>query len=123
MTALALAELYVATGKMEDARRCLSRARALCQRLGAQSTLARVAALTTRIASASSPDSDRPAGLTAREAEVLRLVASGWTSRQVASHLSLSPRTVSQHLRSIYNKLGVSTRAAATRFAVAHGVI
>jgi DNA-binding NarL/FixJ family response regulator len=123
LTALALAGLYMATGKAEDARRCLSRARALCQRLGAHVTLARVAALTTRLASASFPDSDRPAGLTAREAEVLRLVAQGWTSRQVASHLSLSPRTVSQHLRSIYNKLGVSTRAAATRFAVAHDIL
>jgi DNA-binding NarL/FixJ family response regulator len=40
----------------------------------------------------------------------------------VADRLSLSPRTVSQHLRSIYNKLGVNSRAAATRFAVEHGL-
>ena len=66
--------------------------------------------------------SDLPAGLTAREAEVLRLVAQGWTSRQVATHLSLSPRTINQHLRSIYNKLGVSSRAAANHFAVERGI-
>ena len=63
-----------------------------------------------------------PAGLSAREVEVLRLVSAGLTNPQVAAHLFLSPRTVQQHLRSIYNKLGVSTRAAATRFAVEHGI-
>jgi DNA-binding NarL/FixJ family response regulator len=60
-----------------------------------------------------------PAGLSSREVEVLRLVAQGMTNPQVAERLSLSPRTVEQHLRSIYNKLGVSTRAAATAFAYA----
>jgi DNA-binding NarL/FixJ family response regulator len=63
-----------------------------------------------------------PAGLSAREVEVLRLVAEGLTDAQVAERLYLSTRTVNQHLRSIYNKLGVSTRAAATRFAVEHGL-
>jgi DNA-binding NarL/FixJ family response regulator len=52
--------------------------------------------------------------------EVLRLVAEGLTDAQVAERLVLSPRTVSQHLRSVYNKLGVSSRAAATRFAIEH---
>ncbi len=123
LTAIALAELYIATGKPEDARRSLNSARALCQRLGARSTLALVATLTTKLATLSFPESGRPAGLTAREVEVLRLVAQGWTSRQAASHLTLSPRTINQHLRSIYNKLGVSTRVAATRFAVDHGIV
>ena len=59
-----------------------------------------------------------PAGLTAREVEVLRLVAAGLTDAQVAEHLVISLRTVNTHLTSIYNKLGVSSRAAATRFAV-----
>src|SRR5947209_10424616 len=59
-----------------------------------------------------------PAGLTAREVEVLRLVAAGLTDAQVAEHLVISLRTVSTHLTSIYNKLGISSRAAATRFAV-----
>lgn len=59
-----------------------------------------------------------PAGLTAREVEVLALVAQGLTDAEVAERLVLSPRTVNAHLTSIYNKLGVNTRAAATRFAV-----
>jgi DNA-binding NarL/FixJ family response regulator len=64
----------------------------------------------------------RPAGISERELDVLRLVAEGLTDAQVADQLSLSPRTVGQHLRSIYNKLGVNSRAAATRFAVEHGL-
>jgi predicted ATPase/DNA-binding CsgD family transcriptional regulator len=59
-----------------------------------------------------------PAGLTAREVEVLRLVAEGLTDAQVAEHLVISLRTVTTHLTSIYNKLGVNSRTAATRFAV-----
>ena len=59
-----------------------------------------------------------PAGLTAREVEVLRLVAQGFTNREVAAHLVVSPRTVNFHLTSIYSKIGVSTRNAATRYAL-----
>lgn len=59
-----------------------------------------------------------PASLTAREVEVLALVAQGLTDAEVAERLVLSPRTVNAHLTSVYNKLGVNTRAAATRFAV-----
>jgi DNA-binding CsgD family transcriptional regulator len=63
-----------------------------------------------------------PGGLTAREVEVLGLVAKGMTSAQIAKELFLSPRTVHRHLNSIYHKLGVSSRAAATRFALEHGL-
>ncbi len=64
-----------------------------------------------------------PAGLTAREVEVLRLVVQGLTDAQVAERLVLSAHTVHAHLRSIYGKLEVSSRAAATRFAVDHHLI
>jgi predicted ATPase/class 3 adenylate cyclase/DNA-binding CsgD family transcriptional regulator len=64
-----------------------------------------------------------PPGLTAREVEVLRLVAQGLTDAQVAERLVISPRTVNTHLTSIYNKLGVDSRAAATRFAVEHRLV
>ena len=63
---------------------------------------------------------DHPAGLTPREIEVLGLVASGMTNAQIAKELFVSPRTVETHLTSIYHKLGVSSRAAATRFALEH---
>ncbi len=61
-----------------------------------------------------------PAGLTAREAEVLRLVAMGSTSAQIAEQLTLSLLTVNTHVRSIYSKLGVTSRSAATRWAIEH---
>src|SRR5262249_27246501 len=64
-----------------------------------------------------------PAGLTGREVEVLRLVAQGLTDAQVAERLVLSTHTVHAHLRAIYGKLEVSSRAAATRFAVDHGLV
>jgi DNA-binding NarL/FixJ family response regulator len=63
---------------------------------------------------------DYPARLTPREIEVLGLVATGMTNAQVAKELFVSPRTVETHLTSIYHKLGVSSRAAATRFALEH---
>ncbi len=64
-----------------------------------------------------------PAGLTTREVEILRLVVQGLTDAQVAEQLVISPRTVNWHLTSIYSKLGVSSRAAATRYAIEHHVV
>jgi DNA-binding NarL/FixJ family response regulator len=61
-----------------------------------------------------------PAGLTTREVEVLRLLAGGLTDRQIADKLVLSPRTVHAHISSIYSKLGVTSRSAATRYAIEH---
>src|SRR5437867_10918570 len=63
-----------------------------------------------------------PAGLTPREAEVLRLLSSGRTNRDIAVELVISEHTVGRHLQNIYAKLGVSTRAAATAFAFEHGL-
>ena len=64
-----------------------------------------------------------PAGLTPREVEVLRLVAQGMTNEQVANQLVISPRTVDTHLTSIYGKIGVSSRSAATRYAFEHRLV
>jgi ATP/maltotriose-dependent transcriptional regulator MalT len=61
-----------------------------------------------------------PAGLTEREVEVLRLVAAGLTDLQVAEKLVLSPRTVHSHISSIYSKLAITSRSAATRYAIEH---
>ncbi len=68
----------------------------------------------------STPAPEHPAGLTPREVEVLGLVATGVTSAKIAAELFLSPRTVETHLTSIYHKLGVTSRAGATRFALEH---
>jgi predicted ATPase/DNA-binding CsgD family transcriptional regulator len=64
-----------------------------------------------------------PDGLTVREVEVLRLVALGLPDAQVADKLVISPRTVQGHLRSIYNKITVNSRSAATRYAIDHKLI
>jgi DNA-binding NarL/FixJ family response regulator len=66
---------------------------------------------------------NRPAGLTDREVDVLRVVARGLSIKQAARALDLSPKTVDGHLQRIYPKLGVSTRAAATLLAVELGLL
>ncbi len=63
-----------------------------------------------------------PAGLTAREAEVLRLVAAGNSNREIASILVISEHTVARHLQNMFAKLGVSSRSGATAFAFEHGL-
>jgi predicted ATPase/class 3 adenylate cyclase/DNA-binding CsgD family transcriptional regulator len=64
-----------------------------------------------------------PDGLTAREVEVLCVMAQGLTNEQVAERLVISPRTVETHLTSIYSKIGVSSRVAATRYAIEHHLV
>jgi len=66
------------------------------------------------------PSTTYPGGLTAREVEVLRLLAQGLTDAQIAEQLVISPRTVNNHLTSIYSKIQVSSRSAATRYAIEH---
>ena len=61
--------------------------------------------------------------LTDRECEVLRLVATGKTNREIASDLVISEHTVGRHLQNIFMKLGVSSRAAATAYAFQHELI
>jgi HD-GYP domain-containing protein (c-di-GMP phosphodiesterase class II) len=65
----------------------------------------------------------RVAGLSEREIEVLRLIARGATVKQAAAALTVSRKTVDHHVESIYSKIGVSTRAGATLFAMEHGVL
>jgi DNA-binding CsgD family transcriptional regulator len=98
-------------GDMDTAQMELDTARWMFQELGARPDVARVNAL-TRVDAA-----PRPAGLSAREIEVLRLVASGRTNRDIARALVISDHTVRRHLQNIFNKIGVSSRAAATAFA------
>jgi DNA-binding CsgD family transcriptional regulator len=69
------------------------------------------------------PTTSYPAGLSAREAEVLTLVARGRTNAQIAQQLYISPRTVNAHLGSVYHKIGSSTRAEAARFASEHDLL
>jgi DNA-binding CsgD family transcriptional regulator len=90
---------------------------------GAPQTL--VVALERAIAESgpAEPPPALPGGLTPREVQVLKLVATGLSDAQVAEQLVISPRTVSTHLQSIYGKLGINSRVAATRFAVENKLV
>jgi HD-GYP domain-containing protein (c-di-GMP phosphodiesterase class II) len=65
----------------------------------------------------------RPGGLTAREVEILALIARGRSDREIARQLAVAPKTVSNHVQNIYAKLGIGSRAAATLFATQHGLV
>jgi DNA-binding CsgD family transcriptional regulator len=120
LTLLALADLHAAVGERAAAATTLDTVRALLAPLGARPALARADALAARLAGG--PHPARPFGLTAREGEVLRLVAAGLTNNQVAERLFVTPRTVNAHLTSVYTKLGVANRASAIRLALDHNL-
>jgi HD-GYP domain-containing protein (c-di-GMP phosphodiesterase class II) len=65
----------------------------------------------------------RPAGLTAREVDVLRLLARGLSSKEIATRLVISPKTARNHTEHIYAKIGASSRVSASLFAVEHGLL
>ena len=66
---------------------------------------------------------EAPDGLSPREVEVLRLVATGRTNQEVADVLCISDKTVGRHLSNVYRKIDVGTRAAATAYAFARGLV
>jgi DNA-binding NarL/FixJ family response regulator len=105
---------YRALGDDDTAEMELDAARSVFERLGAAHDLARVEELT------GSSASQTAGGLTPREVEVLRLVATGETNRAIATELFLSEKTVARHVSNIFTKLGVSSRSAATAYAYQH---
>jgi ATP/maltotriose-dependent transcriptional regulator MalT len=106
-----------AIGDDDTAEMELDAARWVFQQLGAAPDVARVEEL-------SRAEAARPSGgLTAREVQVLALVAKGETNKAIAAELVLSERTVERHVSNIFNKLGVSSRAAATSHAYEHQLI
>jgi DNA-binding CsgD family transcriptional regulator/tetratricopeptide (TPR) repeat protein len=121
LTLLALAELRAATNRRDDATALLDNARAILIPLEARPALARADALAACI-TVTMPASAYPAGLSAREVEVLRLLAAGHTNRLIADMLSLSERTIHVHVRNIFTKTGADNRAAATAFAFRHSL-
>lgn len=66
---------------------------------------------------------DWPAGLSDRQVEVLRLVADGLSNKQIAARLFITPRTAESHVQGVYQKIGVSSRAAAAMFAMEHHLL
>lgn len=106
-----------ALGDEEGAALEFEAARATFDALGATPELARLDALSGRA------DSVETHGLSARELEVLRLLASGRTNRDIAAELVVSEHTVARHVQNIFAKLGVSSRTAATAFAFEHHLV
>ena len=106
-----------AVGDEDTAAMELEAARDVFDRLGAAPDLARVDALTRRL------EAPETHGLSARELEVLRLVAAGKTNREIASELVVSEHTVARHVQNIFTKLRVSSRTAATAFAFEHQLV
>lgn len=106
-----------ALGDEEGARLELDAAGAVFEQLGATPDLARIDSLAKDV------PSDHARGLTRRELQVLRLVATGKTNKAVAAELSLSEKTIDRHVSNIFNKLDVSSRVAATAYAYEHNLI
>lgn len=113
-----LAEACRALGDDESAELELDAARWTFEQLGAGPDLTRVTALSRR-----ATHRRAPGGLTAREAQILRMVATGATNRAIAAELFLSEKTVARHIANIFLKLEVTSRAAATAFAYEHQLV
>jgi len=116
-----LARACAMLGDEEGALREYAFARETFEQLGATPDLAQLDALSAGKAGAASKASSH--GLSARELQVLRLVAAGKTNRAIAGELCLSEKTVDRHVSNIFGKLGVPSRAAATAFAYEHDLI
>jgi DNA-binding NarL/FixJ family response regulator len=113
---LLVAEACRTTGDGETAELEAEAARAELARLGAEIDLAR-AAPASRIAAGG------PHGLTPRELQVLRRLATGESNKAIAARLGVSRRTVDRHVSNLYTKLHVSSRAAATAYAYQHQIV
>jgi DNA-binding CsgD family transcriptional regulator len=116
-TRVILAQACRAVGDEDAAALELAAARRVFESLGARPALASIESLV-----AGSSAGVR-AGLSIRELEVLRLLATGKTNRAIADDLLLAVRTVDRHVSNIFTKLGVSSRAAATAFAYEHELV
>jgi DNA-binding CsgD family transcriptional regulator len=121
-TGTLLGEALRACGDEEAAVVAFTTAASLFDQIGARLD-ARLAGDGARSALSLAEPPRRPAGLTEREVEVLRLVAGGLTNSDIAAALHLSVKTVSRHLSNIFTKIGVTSRAAATAFAFEHALI
>jgi DNA-binding NarL/FixJ family response regulator len=106
-----------AVGDHDTAALELEAARSVFAELGAAPDLARVDSLAPR------KDTADTHGLTARELQVLRLVAAGRTNKAIAAELVVSERTIDRHVSNIFTKLRVSSRAAATAYAYEHRLV
>jgi DNA-binding CsgD family transcriptional regulator len=116
-TRLLIGEVFKHLGDRDGANLDLEAARQAFKQLGAGPDLARTEAASHRTAPASA------GGLSVRELEILRALATGKTNRAIADGLCISEKTVARHVSNIFNKLGLSSRAAATAYAYEHRLV
>jgi DNA-binding CsgD family transcriptional regulator/tetratricopeptide (TPR) repeat protein len=122
-TQVLLARAGRALGDEDTAEMELDGAVRILERLGAEADLAGIASMRVAPAPQGRSASGDGHGLTSREMEVLRRVASGATNRGIGEELFISERTVERHVSHIFAKLRVSSRAAATAYAYEHGLV
>jgi predicted ATPase/DNA-binding CsgD family transcriptional regulator/DNA-binding XRE family transcriptional regulator len=118
---IGLGRVLQKTGDHDEAVRHVQAAQALAATTGNPHVIAEAAAALGEVTGSAAP-APLPGNLTSRQAEVLRLLASGRTNRQIAAELYLSTATVERHLATIYRNLGLSGRVEAARFALANGL-
>jgi predicted ATPase/DNA-binding CsgD family transcriptional regulator/DNA-binding XRE family transcriptional regulator len=106
-------------GQADEAARHLGTAEAMAHEIANPQLLAQA---TAALAETAGGDDPLPGNLTARQAEVLRLLADGLSNKEIAARLYLSPGTVERHLGTVYRKLGLGGRVDAARYAVEHGL-
>ncbi len=123
LTLLARAELAIVTGSAEESLSLLNEARRLCVSLGARPAIAQADLLIAWLSTASVPPTRYPDHLTQREVDVLSLLASGKTNREMGEALCLSARTIERHIANIYVKVGAHGRADAAAYAVRHHIV
>ena len=114
---LQMARAYSQLGDHDTAEMELDAARRVFEQLGAAPALEQVRELMGRAAASTS------GGLTPREVEVLRLLATGATNQEIADTLVISDKTVARHVSNMFTKLGLSSRAAATAYAYEHDLV
>ena len=122
---LAAADVYHAMTEPRPHRQALASEQA-AETLGAEASAGRLdpdaVAAVVEAAGQRVPRIERPAGLTEREAEVVGMLARGLQTKQVAGELGIAVKTADRHIQNAYAKIGVSTRAAVTLFAMEHGL-
>jgi DNA-binding NarL/FixJ family response regulator len=116
-----LSRTLAAQGQRAGAEREARRALETFQTLGAARDTTRATDLLTRLAE--SPGSSAKPKLTARQLEILRLVAEGLSNPEIAVRLRLSDHTVKRHVANLLTRLGLPSRAAAVAYAAQHGLL
>jgi DNA-binding CsgD family transcriptional regulator len=120
LSLLVKAQVCLTDGDHTGSETALTTVRSICEPLGARLALAEASRLAEQIDGPEGYRESRPDGLSAREVEVLRLMASGLSNQAIADTLSLSVRTVERHLTNAYGKIDAPGRTAAVAYALRH---